>query len=244
VALRGQLNSQVTDLQNVVEANGGLSESTGKARAQMVTMRQQIIDNAVAHGVNRDAVTAYVDKLMAIPATIPPAQLDIDTAAAAANIAAIQRQILSIRAQPITLSFTANYSAAVATALGAARAGIQLNLPGHAAGGMITGLGSGTSDSILGVTAAGVPITRVSPGEFVVNAGATARNRAQLEALNAGQQGAGTGAPSTALNGGLIDLGDRTIAAIAATVTNNSRVALATNQWDASMQRQSPARGR
>jgi hypothetical protein len=173
----------------------------------MKSMRQQIIDNAVAHGVNKDAVTAYIDKLLAIPSSIPPTQLDIDTAAAAANIAAIKAQVASIAAQPIVLSFTANYSAAVSTALAAQRASITLNLPGHAAGGLIAGLGSGTSDSILGVNANGVPITRVSTGEFVVNAAATARNRAQLEAINSGHQGAGSGGgvqidvhPSTGMN--------------------------------------------
>jgi predicted ester cyclase len=207
VALRGQLNSQVTNLENVAEANRGAGASTDAVSAQMKSMRQQIIDNAVAHGVNKDAVTAYIDKLLAIPSSIPPTQLDIDTAAAAANIAAIKAQVASIAAQPIVLSFTANYSAAVSTALAAQRASITLNLPGHAAGGLIAGLGSGTSDSILGVNANGVPITRVSTGEFVVNAAATARNRAQLEAINSGHQGAGSGGgvqidvhPSTGMN--------------------------------------------
>lgn len=82
VALRGQLNGQVANLQRVVEANGGLSNSTGKAREQMVHMRKQIIDNAVAHGVDRKAVTAYIDKLMKIPRKIPPTKLDTDKAAA------------------------------------------------------------------------------------------------------------------------------------------------------------------
>jgi len=97
VALRGQLNGQVTNLQAVVEANGGLADSTGKARAQMVTMRQQIIDNAVAHGVNRAAVTAYVDKLLAIPKKIPPTKLDVDKAAADKNIADMQKRIDRIK---------------------------------------------------------------------------------------------------------------------------------------------------
>jgi predicted ester cyclase len=97
VALRGQLIGQVTNLQNVVEANGGLSDSTGKARAQMVTMRQQIIDNAVAHGVNRAAVTAYVDKLLAIPKKVPPTKLDVEKAAAEKNIATLQARITAIK---------------------------------------------------------------------------------------------------------------------------------------------------
>lgn len=48
---------------------------------------------------------------------------------------------------------------------------------GKAAGGMIHGPGTGTSDSVL---------TPTSNGEFIVNARATARNRHALEAINAG----------------------------------------------------------
>lgn len=90
VALRGQLNTQVSGLQAVIEANGGLSNSTGAAKAQMETMRQQIIDNAVAHGVDRNAVEAYIDKLLQVPASIPPTKLDVDNAAAAQKIADVQ----------------------------------------------------------------------------------------------------------------------------------------------------------
>jgi len=96
-SLRGQLNSQVTNLQAVVEANGGLANSTGKAREQMVTMRQQIIDNAVAHGVDRAAVTAYIDKLLAIPKAIPATKLDVDKAAADKKIADLQAKIDAIK---------------------------------------------------------------------------------------------------------------------------------------------------
>ena len=48
---------------------------------------------------------------------------------------------------------------------------------GKAEGGMVHGPGTGTSDSIL---------TPLSNGEYVVNAKATARNRALLEAINGG----------------------------------------------------------
>ena len=103
VALRGQLNTQVSGLMAVVEANGGLSNSTAEAKAQMATMRQQIIDNAVAHGVDKDAVEAYIDKLLQIPATIPPTQVQIDTAAAEAALQALTRhrevQITAITTQ-------------------------------------------------------------------------------------------------------------------------------------------------
>jgi predicted ester cyclase len=117
VALRGQLNGQVTNLQNVVEANGGLANSTGKARAQMVTMRQQIIDNAVAHGVDRAAVTAYIDKLLKVPKSVPPTKLDVDTAAANAKIAAIKKLIATIpEKRTISLYVAGGASAAQAIA--------------------------------------------------------------------------------------------------------------------------------
>lgn len=51
-------------------------------------------------------------------------------------------------------------------------------LGGHATGGYISGPGSGTSDSI---------VARVSNGEFIVNAAATAQNIGLLNAINAGQ---------------------------------------------------------
>jgi hypothetical protein len=96
VALRGQLNGQVENLQRVVEANGGLSNSTGKAKAEMEKMRQQIIDNAVAHGVDRAAVTAYVDGLLKIPKKVPPTKLDVEKRQAEAKAKALKRTIDSI----------------------------------------------------------------------------------------------------------------------------------------------------
>lgn len=110
VALRGQLNGQVQNLQNVVQANGGLANSTGKAREQMVNMRQQIIDNAVAHGVDRDAVTAYIDKIMSIPTKVPPTKLDVDNAAAIAGVNQLQAMINSLRGASITNHIDSIYS--------------------------------------------------------------------------------------------------------------------------------------
>ena len=52
-------------------------------------------------------------------------------------------------------------------------------IPGFAAGGYVSGSGTGTSDSIM---------ARLSDGEFVVNAAATKRNRALLEAINSNER--------------------------------------------------------
>lgn len=59
-------------------------------------------------------------------------------------------------------------------------------IPEAATGGLLHGPGTGTSDSILGVSRAGVPLVRVSDGEFVVNAKVTKATLPFLTALNAG----------------------------------------------------------
>jgi hypothetical protein len=69
---------------------------------------------------------------------------------------------------------------------------------GKAAGGMVFGPGTGTSDSIL---------TPLSNGEYVVNAKATARNRQLLEAINSGARvgsGLAAGGPAGGADGGTL----------------------------------------
>jgi hypothetical protein len=90
VGIRGTLNGQIHALEGVIEANGGLANSTGKARDQMKTMRQQIIDNAYAHGMDKKAVADYIDKLLKVPKSVPPTKLDVDKRAADAKLAALQ----------------------------------------------------------------------------------------------------------------------------------------------------------
>ncbi len=178
VSLRGQLNGQITALQGVVEANGGLANSTGKAHDEMVTMRQQIIDNAVAHGVNRDAVTAYIDKILSIPTSIPPTKFDIDTTTALAKLAFLKDGIAGVMA-------------ALAAAPAAARTSVGVDLsklpssppskwvPGHADGGTVTGIGGPTSDSVM---------RRMSVGEEVIRTASASFDRPFLKAYNANPQ--------------------------------------------------------
>jgi len=192
VALRGQLNSQVHDLENVIEANGGLANSTSKSRQQMMLMRQQIIDNAVAHGVDRKAVTDYIDSILRIPKSVPPTKLDIDKAAAQKKIDDFKALLKSLTNKTVTVSAnTANAYASIESLVkningtiayvqvkgvgGAGPSGGHALLP--ASGGYITGPGTGTSDSIP---------ARLSNGEFVVNANATKAALPMLHALNRG----------------------------------------------------------
>jgi len=195
IANQQALQSKAAASQAEAEAVGKATGSTTEAIKAYGESKAALEASLKAQGLLTPAVQAYIDKLYAVSnIQVAPTKLDVDKAAAEAAIADLKVQVAAIGARPIVLSFTANYSAAVATALAASRANITLNLPGHAAGGMITGPGTSTSDSILGVNASGVPITRVSTNEYVVNAAATARNRALLDAINSGQQvGAGTG---------------------------------------------------
>lgn len=55
-------------------------------------------------------------------------------------------------------------------------------------GGLLSGPGTGTSDSIMATNGKG-KFARFSDGEFIVNARATRRNRALLEAINSGRIG-------------------------------------------------------
>jgi hypothetical protein len=65
-------------------------------------------------------------------------------------------------------------------------------LVGMADGGLIRGPGTGTSDSILGLAAGGMPTAAVSNGEYVVNAAQTAKNLPLLDAINSGKGGKGS----------------------------------------------------
>ena len=78
-------------------------------------------------------------------------------------------------------------------------------VPGFATGGYFTGAGTGTSDSNL---------AKLSNGEFIVNAAATRKNRALLEAINSGERvsagassasGGGSGYAPMALTVNLIE---------------------------------------
>ncbi|MBT1002642.1 hypothetical protein KIH31_08505 [Paenarthrobacter sp. DKR-5] len=87
---RGELINQVTDLNSVAEAMRNNGAKTDETRNKMIAMRNEIIDNAVAHGENRDSVIRYLDSLFKIPRSIPPTQLEVDNAQAVAAIAAVK----------------------------------------------------------------------------------------------------------------------------------------------------------
>ncbi|WP_060514877.1 phage tail length tape measure family protein [Pseudomonas sp. NBRC 111132] len=101
------------------------------------------------------------------------------TTAAAWAPAAALASLASFGGNSIPAAAALTSTTALATTLAA--------VPGFATGGYFTGSGTGTSDSNL---------AKLSNGEFIVNAAATRKNRALLEAINSGERvstGSGTG---------------------------------------------------
>ncbi|MND90921.1 hypothetical protein D3C80_830230 [compost metagenome] len=115
-------------------------------------------------------------------------------ASIAQSIISIQTGIAMAAANPFPLNLAAMASVAAATAsiVGNIQS-VGLNL---ATGGYVRGPGTGTSDSIP---------ANLSNGEFVVNASATKRNRALLEAINSNERvsvAGGAGSVAVAQPGG------------------------------------------
>lgn len=102
------------------------------------------------------------------------------TTAAAWAPAAALASLASFGGNSIPAAAALTSTTALATTLAA--------VPGFATGGYFTGSGTGTSDSNL---------AKISNGEFIVNAAATRKNRALLEAINSGERVSTSGSSSS-----------------------------------------------
>lgn len=189
VALRGELVGQVTNMQNVIEANGGLSKSTAGSRAEYEKMRQKIIDNAVAHGVNRAAVTAFINTVLKTPTgrntdfttNAPAATVPVNALALMANNAGHRRNIVfsvsdgsavgqigALKAllatiptsRTITMYVAAGASNAAAMATVNSITRRAANTYGPANGGILTGFASG---GITGFPSGESHIAQIAP---------------------------------------------------------------------------------
>lgn len=146
---------------------------------------QDLRDVATARkNMQIDAAQSTADSLLSIAETtagknsaVYKAAFAVDKAVAIAkSIVAIQTGIAEAAANPFPENLGAIASVVAATASIVSNIqSVALNL---ADGGYVSGPGSSRSDSIP---------ANLSNGEFVVNAGATAQNRALLEAVNSGQ---------------------------------------------------------
>ena len=163
-ANQSQLNDSIQtfeDLRTKLIETGQATEQ--QANAKMVTyltqLRNELPKNAKTARAELDALIAKYREIPASKTTTVKA----DTSQAVAAVNALGH-LIDARFGGVRFAITATG---------------EVNAHGtrHAAGGYITGAGSGTSDSIA---------ARLSNGEYVVNAAATARNRALLDAVNYG----------------------------------------------------------
>ncbi|QWT24938.1 hypothetical protein KPL76_06165 [Subtercola sp. PAMC28395] len=188
---RGELINLVQAAEASAQAfrdNGG---SVADTKSKMESMKQTIIDNAIAHGEDADQVHKYVDELFKIPTNIPTthAEFEADTAKAKidqfnAKLAEIQKTI------PITVVMTTQQVTQYVNS--------QLPTPGDgsmlkkADGGTIPGLaGGGPGGTVSGPGNAFTDMAglfRLADGEEVVSNkfGQADKNRPVLKAMNAG----------------------------------------------------------
>ena len=167
-------------------AHATVAQQVDAARKAADGARQAFIDQAMTvNGMTLPAAIALADHMGILQGIqLTPKVLNLSAQDKATSVInAMETQLQSLKDKTVTLT--------VAQVIAGSQAQINLNnatatARGNASGGFQVGPGTGTSDSIL---------SRLSNGEFVVKASATAKHRALLEAIN--------NAPGYA-NGGLV----------------------------------------
>jgi hypothetical protein len=167
---RGELIGLTTAAEANAQAfrdSGGSAEDT---RLKLISMKDEIIKNAIAHGEDAGQVQAFIDKLFQIPATIPPTKLEVDAAQASADLAAYQFKLGQI---PPLLRTVMTVDQVMGTGVGV------LKLPGSSDGSTVGGSGSSGVDS--------VPMMLAPREEIISNKkGQADKYRPLLKAINAG----------------------------------------------------------
>lgn len=179
----------------VAEKFGDQKDSAEAGRKKLIELRDQIVKNAVAQGMNKDEVVKYIDSVLKIPASVPPTKADADTSAAKRKLSDLRteiRETMKDRRATMFIDVATNVGSAVANitgTIGAIGATVRAKggpIPGFAGGGKLRGPGTGTSDSIVAVVRqTGKPVM-VSTGEYVSTESSTKRNEAALAAGNRG----------------------------------------------------------
>jgi TP901 family phage tail tape measure protein len=154
-ANRAVIQSRVSDILAESDAMTKNKDSTADVIARVEELSAKLLEQAGAAGFNKDEVQLMIDKLLALPAAAPPpVDITVRTGAAQAAVDALLGSLSQV---------------AVLSAAGAPRGDMYLGASAapapaaKAAGGLITGPGTGTSDS--------VPLMG-SNGEFMMQASA------------------------------------------------------------------------
>ena len=171
---KGIANRQMlVGLLSQAEANAKGSKDYGRVLLDNV---QQFIQFATHAGYSKDAIDRLLTSLHLMPAQIRTS-VSVLTGAAKANLDFIEKQIAQLPSYK-TITINTQYTTSGGSPLAPRGSTYNSQVPQHhAAGGLIHGAGSGTSDSIL---------SYLSNGEFVMNAGATRKWLPLLRVLNGG----------------------------------------------------------
>lgn len=182
VGNRGTLLDLIQSAQNMAQAYRDQGASSDETKQKLIDSKQAIEDQAVAHGMNRDAVHAYLDELFKIPESIPKTKVEVDTAYASAQVSTFLAQVSN---RVATIQVRATLPDLNGAVSGSGR-------PGVAMGGTIRGLaGGGSAGTVTGPGTAGsdtAGLFRLARGEEVISNvfGQADRNRAVLKQINAG----------------------------------------------------------
>jgi lambda family phage tail tape measure protein len=173
--------STVTDgiTEDIMDLNLSMSSLGDIGREALRSIISGFVKMGVQMGAN--ALLAMTLGTSQTAATVAMA----GTTAAAWAPAAAMASLASFGGNSIPAATALTTTTALASSLAA--------IPGLATGGMVNGSGTGTSDSNL---------RWLSNGEFVVNADATRRNRALLEAINSNDRSPTSSGGSGSMSGG------------------------------------------
>lgn len=185
----------------IITAEGGTAKAREDGRLALIKSRDDIVKHMTALGFDKAAVERLIDAELKIPAHIKT-QVEIDTAAAEAKIAALKadmagiQRVITVRVNTITSGATNP-----TRSYGLGDGGINLGTPKKkkAGGGTVFGTGSASSDSVPHL---------LSTGEEVISnmRGQADKYRPLLKAINAGHvpqtMMAGTVAAAPAVMGG------------------------------------------
>lgn len=194
---RGSLLDLIQSAQNSAQAYRDQGASSEEARQKLIDAKQAIEDQAVANGMNRDSVKAYLDQLFQIPESVPKTKIEVDTATATAQT---QNFLSWVSSRVATIQVRATLPDLNGAVSGSGR-------PGLAMGGTVRGLaGGGSGGTVWGGGTAGsdsAGIYRLGHGEEVISNvfGQASRNRSLLKQINAGYTPAATDAGITRSTG-------------------------------------------
>lgn len=187
-------SGSISKLETIAASNANINSGTNSIAGQSIS----IASNTSSTAGNTIPLSSINNSAAALPAinsntsSLPP--INSNTLATNALLQAVNTQITlgntntnsTVNAVGLVQGEIQQTNGGITQMIGLLQ-GIGSWAPGsqHAAGGLITGKGTGTSDSI--------PADWLSNGEYVINASDTARNRALLDSINYGHQMPSTG---------------------------------------------------